>query len=55
VRIWTDASGQHHIEAAFTGMAAGLVRLRKADGTVISIPLEKLSGADHEWLRRQSR
>lgn len=54
-RTWTDASGQHRTEATFVDMAAGQVRLRKADGTVILIPLEKLSPADQEWLRRQSR
>jgi hypothetical protein len=55
LRTWTDASGQHHIEASFAGMDAGQIKLRKADGTVISIPLEKLSEVDQQWVRQHSR
>jgi hypothetical protein len=45
-RKWKDASGQFSIEAEFIGLANGKVDLKKADGKVISIPLEKLAAPD---------
>lgn len=54
-RTWTDASGLHQIEAAFVGMTAWQVRLRKADGAVITIPLEKLSEEDQKWIASRAR
>jgi hypothetical protein len=55
LRAWTDASGQHRVEAAFAGLAEGQVRLRRPDGTVVTLPLEKLCQADLEWVRRHAR
>ena len=54
LRAWTDASGQHRTEAAFAGLTEGQVRLRRPDGTVRTLPLEKLSKADQEWVRRKA-
>ncbi|WP_425616295.1 SHD1 domain-containing protein [Anatilimnocola sp. NA78] len=45
-RVWKDASGMFSIEAEFLGLAEGKVSLRKVDGKVISLPLDKLSPAD---------
>jgi hypothetical protein len=46
LRIWQDASGQFTVAAQFLGLKDGKVELRKADGKVISIALEKLAAAD---------
>jgi len=54
LRPWTDASGQHRTDATFVSMAEGQVRLRRRDGTVVTLPLEKLSPADQEWVRRHT-
>jgi len=54
-RTWTDATGNFTLEATFRGVIGGNVRLEKADGSVISIPLEKLSEADQEWIREQAK
>jgi actin cytoskeleton-regulatory complex protein SLA1 len=54
-RKWTDATGNHTIEAEFGGMANGKVKLKKADGSVITIPLEKLSEDDQEWITKRGR
>lgn len=41
-RTWTDASGKHKIEAELVGFRGGLVHLKKTDGTVLTIALDKL-------------
>lgn len=50
LRNWTDASGQHHVKAALIEATADAVRLKKADGDEIEIPLEKLSDLDRRWI-----
>lgn len=49
MRTWT--SGQFTIEAKFLSVTAGQVKLEKADGSTIDVPLERLSDADREWIR----
>lgn len=55
VRTWTDSTGKHTIEAEFRGMVDGKVKLRKMDGSEISLPLEKLSDADQKWVRSPTK
>lgn len=50
LRIWTDRSGRHQIQAKYRGTEDGKVKLERADGTVLSVPLEKLSEADQRFL-----
>lgn len=45
-RKWQDATGQFSIVAQLIGLKDGKVELKKADGKVILIPLEKLAAAD---------
>jgi hypothetical protein len=52
-REWTDATGKHRVEAELIDFTEGVVRLRKADGQVIEMPLEKLSPADQRHLREE--
>jgi hypothetical protein len=54
-RTWTDLSGQFKVEAEFKGMANGVVRLKKRDGSIKKIPLEKLSKEDQDWIRERSK
>jgi len=54
-RIWRDATGQFETEAQFLGMAAGKVKLRKKTGSMIDVPIERLSTEDQEWIRKQGR
>ena len=53
VRTWTDASGKFRVTAKFRGMVNQVVKLEREDGTVISVPLEKLSDADQECIRQR--
>jgi hypothetical protein len=46
LRTWTDTTGQFKIEAKMVGMIGNSIRLAKADGTIVNVPLDKLSPAD---------
>ncbi len=54
-RTWSDASGRFQIEAAFVSVVDGKVNLRRADGRVIAVPLEKLSAADQAYVQQQQQ
>ncbi|WP_254507472.1 SHD1 domain-containing protein [Anatilimnocola floriformis] len=49
-REWSDATGSFKIEAELVAVRGGKVVLEKADGAIISVPLEKLSAADQKYL-----
>ena len=54
-RIWTDATGKYKIRAKLVEVENGTVHLKRTDVDAdISIPLEKLSKADQEWVAKHS-
>ncbi|WP_425618804.1 SHD1 domain-containing protein [Anatilimnocola sp. NA78] len=50
-RIWTDSTGQFTIDAELIGFEDGAAKLKRKDGKVVSLPLDKLSGADQAAVR----
>jgi len=50
-RLWTDDAGKFHVEATFVEMTLGKVKLRKKDGGIISVPMERLGDEDQKWVR----
>ena len=54
-REWTDTTGKFHKTAKFRGMAGGVVKLELEDGQTISVPLEKLSDEDQEYVHQRRR
>jgi len=52
-RDWSDTSGKFHVTAKFRGMANKVVKLELENGSVISVPLEKLSDDDQECIRQR--
>jgi hypothetical protein len=54
-RIWQDVKGKFRTEAQFISLEGSKVQLKKRDGTVILVPLEKLSNADREYASGQIR
>lgn len=46
VRVWTDSTGQYKVEAEFVEAADGKVTLRKKDGSLAVLPLERLCEED---------
>ena len=53
-REWTDPTGKYRVEAELIDFTDGVVRLRKEDGRVIAVPLEKLSLADRHFVAQKS-
>ena len=51
VRKWTDTTGKFTVDAELVDSTNETVHLKKRDGQVIALPLEKLSGADQEYIR----
>jgi len=54
-RTWTDVSGAFRVEAEFAGISDNAVQLKKADGKRISVPLDRLSKEDQDWVRDHQR
>jgi hypothetical protein len=51
MREWTDKSGKFKINAEFVSLTGDVVRLRLADGKVVTIAQDKLSTADRDVIR----
>jgi outer membrane protein assembly factor BamB len=52
MRVWTDDTGQFRVRAALVQLGETEVKLRRTDGELISVPLERLSEADRQWLAK---
>ena len=52
-RTWTDASGQFTVQAGFVMAKDDRVQLRRTDGTVITLPISRLSQADRTWIAKR--
>lgn len=50
-REWSDSTGQFKIQAIYVGRGPAGIVLRRTDGTELTVPVERLSGADQEYLR----
>ena len=48
-RTWTDPSTRAPVRAEFLGSAFGKVKLGR-DGSVITVPMERLSDEDKKWI-----
>ena len=56
LHVWTDSTGQHKTEAQFLELLAdGQLRLKKPDGTVVKLPLAKLSEADQQYAQQLAK
>jgi hypothetical protein len=51
-RTWSDSTGAFSVEAEFAGVEDGKVKLRKADGKTVSVPLDRLSKEDQDFIAR---
>lgn len=54
VRTWTSTDGKK-IEATFLGSDAAGVKIRLANGTVFTVPLNRLSAEDQDYITQQSK
>jgi beta-lactamase regulating signal transducer with metallopeptidase domain len=54
MRTWRDASGTYKVRAAFIEIVDNKVKLKRADGQVISVPLKKLSKVDQDFAKARA-
>jgi hypothetical protein len=52
---WTDSTGSFSVEAELVKYADGNVELRKADGSLVTVPLKRLSKEDIAYVRSRRR
>lgn len=50
-RLWKDVTGKFQIRAVLVEQTASAVRLHTADGREISVPIERLSQSDQDYLK----
>lgn len=50
VRQWSDISGRFHMQGTFIDSNQTTARLRKASGSVIAVPLDRLCPADQQFI-----
>jgi outer membrane protein assembly factor BamB len=55
MRFWTDATGKFRIRASLEAFEDDQVTLRREDGEVVTVPLERLSAMDRRFLERARR
>ncbi len=51
-RTWTDSTGKYEIEGEFVKLADGKVEIRRDDGKLLHVALEKLSEEDQKYVRK---
>jgi Raf kinase inhibitor-like YbhB/YbcL family protein len=54
VRAWTFADTGAHLHGAYVASRDGKVQVRRTDGTVISLEMEKLTILDQKWIERMT-
>jgi hypothetical protein len=50
-RTWTDSTGKFSVEAVWIGTDGNGVTLEKRDGKTVTLPIDRLSNADQEWIQ----
>lgn len=53
-RTWNDATGAFSVEAQLLDVEDGKVRLKKTDGKVVVVPLDRLSKEDQDVVAKQN-
>jgi phosphatidylethanolamine-binding protein (PEBP) family uncharacterized protein len=53
VRAWTFADTGAHIHGAYVASRDGKVQVRRTDGKIIALEIEKLTSADKNWIERK--
>ena len=55
LRTWLSSDGNYAVRAELIEADGTNVRLRKPDGSIVTVPIAKLSAADRDFLAAQSR
>ncbi|WP_149494973.1 SHD1 domain-containing protein [Roseiconus lacunae] len=52
-REWIDLTGKHRVEAELVAVRGQTVILERADGRIVSLPIDRLSRSDQAFLRKK--
>lgn len=52
-RTWSDSTGTYKVDADFVSFDGAIVTLKKADGSISRLPIERLSQRDQSWVRAE--
>jgi uncharacterized protein (TIGR03067 family) len=52
LRTWLGASGKFKVDAEFVALTDGIVEFKKADGSIVTIPLDQLTAAGQASVKR---
>ena len=55
LRQWTDTTGKFQIDAKFVEFVGNQVTLQRADGSMLNVPLSRLSSKDRAFVRAELR
>ncbi len=55
MRMWHDISGTFEVEAIFIGLADKKVSLKRRDGRIVAVPMERLSAEDQAWVEQRTK
>jgi hypothetical protein len=55
MRLWTDNTGKFQIRARLFAVADGQVRLLKETGRFTTVPFERLSAGDRQFVEQYSQ
>jgi uncharacterized protein (TIGR03067 family) len=53
-RTWTDNTGAHRVTAQYVDQSPGAVRIKKVDGKIVAVPLDRLSEADRQYVLQRT-
>jgi hypothetical protein len=53
LRVWTFVDTGAHIHASYIAFREGKVQVRRTDGRVVSLEVQKLTRKDQEWIERK--
>ncbi len=53
-RTWRDTTGKFKVEAAFIDFRDGKVQLTKEDGSIVNVPVQKLSENDQKYVTQRT-
>ncbi|MEI7460142.1 MAG: SHD1 domain-containing protein [Pirellula sp.] len=51
-RVWSDATGGFKVDAVFMGIDNDKVKLKRADGKEVSVPIARLSSIDQAYIKK---
>ena len=54
VRVWTFADTGAHVHGAYVASHDGKTQVRRTDGTMVSLEIEKLTILDQRWIERKA-